>query len=171
MIRRLVILNIAIVVLAVVLDQAIKALVVATMPLGAGIEILPFLAIFHARNTGIAFSMFAGLGDVGLSLLAGAVLVVVLWLWWKTPAERRLTHFGLAIIVGGAIGNLIDRVRLGYVVDYVYFHTPAFDFAVFNLADAFITVGAVIMLVDEFILTRGSHPPAADRANPGKDAD
>ena len=105
--------------------------------------------------------MFAGLGDVGLSLLAGAVLVVVLILWWKTPAERRLTHFGLAIIVGGAIGNLIDRVRLGYVVDYVYFHTPAFDFAVFNLADACITVGAIIILLDEFVLVRSGPDDAA----------
>ena len=155
MTRPFVIANLAIVLIAVILDQAIKALVVATLPLGSGIEVLPFLAMFHARNTGIAFSMFAGLGDVGLSLLAASVLVVVLYLWWKTPAERRLTHFGLAIIVGGAIGNLIDRVRLGYVVDYVYFHTPAFDFAVFNLADACITVGAVIILLDEFILARG----------------
>ena len=68
--------------------------------------------------------MFAGLGVVGLSILAAAVLAVVLFLWAKTPPERVTTHVGLAIIVGGAIGNLIDRVRLGYVVDYVYFHTP-----------------------------------------------
>ncbi|MCB8839603.1 signal peptidase II [Aurantimonas sp. VKM B-3413] len=150
--RRLVAFNLLVVVLSVVIDQAIKALVVATMGLGDAIEILPFLALFHARNTGIAFSMFAGLGDVGLSLLALAVLAVVLVLWWKTPAGRRLTHFGLAIIVGGAIGNLIDRIRLGYVVDYVYFHTPVWAFAIFNFADALITIGAVLILIDEFIL-------------------
>lgn len=154
MTRPLMIVNFVVVLFAVALDQVIKALVVATMPLGAAIELVPFLALFHARNTGIAFSMFADLGDVGLSLLASGVLVVVLALWWKTPADRRLTHFGLAIIVGGAIGNLIDRVRLGYVVDYVYFHTPAFDFAVFNLADACITIGAIIILLDEFVLAR-----------------
>ena len=161
MTRPLMIVNFVVVLVAVALDQVIKAIVVATMPLGSAIELVPFLALFHARNTGIAFSMFAGLGDVGLSLLAGAVLVVVLILWWKTPAERRLTHFGLAIIVGGAIGNLIDRVRLGYVVDYVYFHTPAFDFAVFNLADACITVGAIIILLDEFVLARSGPDDAA----------
>lgn len=161
MTRPLMIVNFVVVLVAIALDQVIKAIVVATMPLGAAIELVPFLALFHARNTGIAFSMFAGLGDVGLSLLAGAVLVVVLILWWKTPAERRLTHFGLAIIVGGAIGNLIDRVRLGYVVDYVYFHTPAFDFAVFNLADACITVGAIIILLDEFVLVRSGPDDAA----------
>ncbi|MAU97995.1 MAG: signal peptidase II [Fulvimarina sp.] len=161
MTRPLMIVNFVVVLVAIALDQVIKAIVVATMPLGAAIELVPFLALFHARNTGIAFSMFAGLGDVGLSLLAGAVLVVVLILWWKTPAERLLTHFGLAIIVGGAIGNLIDRVRLGYVVDYVYFHTPAFDFAVFNLADACITVGAIIILLDEFVLVRSGPDDAA----------
>ena len=150
--RRLIAFNLLVVVLAVIIDQAIKALVVATMGLGDAVEILPFLALLHARNTGIAFSMFAGLGDVGLSLLALAVLAVVLVLWWKTPPGRRLTHFGLAIIVGGAIGNLIDRVRLGYVVDYVYFHTPVWAFAIFNFADALITIGAVLILVDEFIL-------------------
>ncbi|TFF25457.1 signal peptidase II [Jiella endophytica] len=168
MTRRLFVANIVVVALSVLLDQLVKAIVVATMPLGSAIELLPFLALYHARNTGIAFSMFAGLGDIGLSLLAAAVLAVVLYLWWKTPAERRLTHFGLAVIVGGAIGNLIDRVRLGYVVDYVYFHTPAFDFAVFNLADACITVGAIIILLDEFILARTG---ASGRERAGSDAD
>jgi signal peptidase II len=150
--RPLFVSGLLIVLVSVIADQAIKALVVATMGLGEAIEILPFLALYHARNTGIAFSMLAGLSDVSLSAIAGIVLVVVLYLWFKTPAERRLTHFGLAIIVGGAIGNLIDRIRLGYVVDYIYFHTPAWDFAVFNLADACITVGAIVILVDEFIL-------------------
>ncbi|MBO0661373.1 signal peptidase II [Jiella sp. MQZ9-1] len=162
MIRKLLMGNLTTVLIAVMLDQLIKAIVVATMPLGSAIPLLPFLALLHARNTGIAFSMFSEFGDVGLSVLAGAVLLIVLFLWVKTPAERKLTHFGLAIIVGGAIGNLIDRVRLGYVVDYVYFHTPAFDFAVFNLADAFITVGAIIILLDEFVVAGLGNRKSAD---------
>ncbi len=162
--RNLVLFNILIVVLVVMADQMIKALVVANMALGEAIELLPFLAIYHARNDGIAFSMFSGVGDVGLAALAGVVLVVVMILWIKTPADRRLTHFGLAIIVGGAIGNLIDRVLLGYVVDYVYFHTPVWAFAIFNLADACITVGAMVILFDEFVLQ-----PRRDRAKAGTD--
>ena len=150
--KTLVLKNALIVAVAVVLDQAIKAWVVAEMALGDAVELVPFLALYHARNTGIAFSMFDGVGGFGLALLALVVLAVVMVLWVKTPADRRLTHFGLAIIVGGAIGNLIDRVRLGYVVDYVYFHTPVWSFAVFNLADACITVGAITILLDEFIL-------------------
>ncbi|WP_246191136.1 signal peptidase II [Aureimonas leprariae] len=148
------VLDLLIVAFAVLLDQGVKALVVATMPLGSAIELLPFLALYHARNEGIAFSMFAGLGDLGLAALALLVLVFVGWLWWKTPADRRLSHFAFAIIVGGALGNLIDRVRLGYVVDYVYFHTPVWSFAVFNLADACISVGAALIVLDEFLPTR-----------------
>ena len=157
--------NAAIAVLAVVADQAVKAVVVAEMPLGSAIELLPFLALYHARNEGIAFSMFAGFDDIGLVLMAAAVLAFVGWLWWKTPADRRLTHFAFAIIVGGAIGNLIDRVLLGYVTDYVLFHTPVWSFAVFNLADAFISVGAAIIVLDEFLLGGRKAKAAAERGN------
>ncbi|KQT83951.1 signal peptidase II [Aurantimonas sp. Leaf443] len=156
--------NLLLVLVAVLADQAIKWLVVATMPLGDLIELLPFLSLYHARNTGIAFSMFSGLDDLWLALLAGLVLVAVLWVWWKTPRERLVSHLGLAMIVGGAIGNLIDRVFLGYVVDYVYFHTPVWSFAVFNLADAFISVGAAFILFDEFVLA-----PRRARAVAGED--
>jgi signal peptidase II len=148
-----------VVVLAVLADQAIKALVVATMPLGSAIELLPFLALLHARNEGIAFSMFDGVHDIGLALLSGAVLLFVGWLWWKTEAGRRWSHLAFALIVGGALGNLVDRVRLGYVVDYIYFHTPVWSFAVFNLADALISVGAALVILDEFVLSGSSETP------------
>ncbi|WP_279482739.1 signal peptidase II [Aureimonas sp. SK2] len=152
----------SIVALAVALDQAIKRIVVSTMGLGEAIEVLPFLALFHARNEGIAFSMLDGFHGLGLAAISAVVLAFVGWLWWNTPAERKLTQFGFAIIVGGAIGNLIDRVRLGYVVDYILFHTPVWSFAVFNLADAFISVGAGLILFDEFVLNR-KKPQGAGR--------
>lgn len=135
-------------------DQLVKILVVRTMALGEAIEILPFFAIFHARNEGIAFSMLDGFHDLGLAAISALVLGFVVWLWWNTPPERRLTHLGFALIAGGAVGNLIDRVTLGYVVDYFLFHTPAWSFAVFNLADSFITVGAALILFDEFVGAR-----------------
>ncbi|GGE21746.1 lipoprotein signal peptidase [Aureimonas endophytica] len=163
MTRRPVLVGLLVAALAVALDQVVKAIVVATMPLGSAIDLLPFLALYHARNEGIAFSMFSGLGDLSLALLAGLVLVFVGALWWKTPVDRRLSHFAFAIIVGGAIGNLVDRLRLGYVVDYVFFHTPVWSFAVFNLADAFISVGAVLILVDEFVLARKPAEAAGSR--------
>ncbi len=144
----------SIVAVCVALDQVIKRIVVSAMGLGEAIEILPFLALFHARNEGIAFSMLDGFHGLGLAAISIVVLGFVGWLWWNTPADRKLTQFGFAIIVGGAIGNLIDRVSLGYVVDYILFHTPVWSFAVFNLADAFITVGAGLILLDEFVLHR-----------------
>ena len=166
--RRLLTLNIAVVVLAVILDQVVKAIVVATMGLGEMIPITSFLALLHARNTGIAFSMLAALGPIELAGLAAVVLVAVLWLWVKTPPDRKLTHFALAIVVGGAIGNLIDRLVLGYVVDYVYFHTPVWSFAVFNLADSFISVGAFLIVIDEFLLAPRKEAALARKGRPGE---
>lgn len=135
-------------------DQLIKGLVVLTMPLGSAIEILPFLALFHTRNEGIAFSFLSGFHGWGLALISTVVLGFIAWLWRGTPPERRWSHWGFALVAGGAVGNLVDRVALGYVVDYVYFHTPVWSFAVFNLADAFITVGAVLILLDEVWFSR-----------------
>ncbi|MFD2238824.1 signal peptidase II [Aureimonas populi] len=143
-----------VIVAAVCIDQLVKLLVVSTMDLHEAIEILPFLALYHARNEGIAFSMLSGMEGVALAVLAAVVLCFVLWLWRSTPRHRWVTHLGFALIVGGAIGNLIDRVALGYVVDYVLFHTPVWSFAIFNLADTFITVGAGLVILDEFILER-----------------
>jgi|EndMetStandDraft_3_1072993.scaffolds.fasta_scaffold277577_2 signal peptidase II len=144
--------NVFLVVMAIFLDQFIKLVVVATMPLGSAIPILPFFALLHARNEGIAFSMFSSLSGWTLAAASSVVLLFVLWLWWNTPRNRMLTHVAFAMIFGGAVGNLIDRVTLGYVTDYLYFHTPVWSFAVFNLADTFITVGAALIILDEFVL-------------------
>lgn len=155
----------ALVVAFAAIDQIVKLLVVRTMALGEAIEILPFFALLHARNEGIAFSMLDGFHDTGLAVISLLVLGFVVWLWWNTPAARRLSHWGFALIAGGAVGNLIDRVSLGYVVDYIYFHTPVWSFAVFNLADSFITIGAALILIDEFLVAR--RPKPADGAATG----
>jgi signal peptidase II len=156
----------AIVVVAVALDQWIKRLVENGMALHEQIDLLPFLALYHTRNTGIAFSLLAGFGDVGLVLVALAVIAVVLALAARTTGGQVLARAGFALVVGGAIGNLIDRVSFGYVIDYVLFHTPVWSFAIFNLADAFITVGAALVLLQEFVdwrrdsKTREPEPPS-----------
>ncbi|EBW2250123.1 signal peptidase II, partial [Salmonella enterica subsp. enterica serovar Enteritidis] len=102
-------------------------------------------------NTGVAFSMFSWIGDSGLVIVALGVMAFVSWLAIKTAPGHRLAHLGFALIIGGALGNVIDRSLLGHVIDYVLFHTPVWSFAVFNLADAFITVGAVLVICDEFL--------------------
>jgi signal peptidase II len=136
---------------AVAIDQWVKRLVEAGMSLHEQVDLLPFLALYHTRNTGIAFSLLADVGDVGLVLVALAVIAVVLALAARTTDRQVLARIGFALVVGGAIGNLVDRATLGYVIDYILFHTPVWSFAIFNLADAFITIGAGLVLLQEFV--------------------
>ena len=148
---------------AIALDQWIKVLVEGNLPMQEKIDLLPFLALYRTYNPGIAFSMFSSLGDKGLIVIALAVSAFVLWLGSKTEVGQWLARIGFALIVGGAIGNLIDRVWYGHVIDYILFHTPVFTFAVFNLADAFITVGAVLVIAEEFFAwRRGKAAPSDD---------
>jgi signal peptidase II len=146
----------AIVVFAIVFDQWIKWQVETGMDMHQRIDLLPFLALFRTHNTGIAFSMLSSFGGYGLVLLTMAVIGVVLWIAARSEPDQLIARIGFALIIGGAIGNLIDRVLLGYVVDYVLFHLPNWSFAVFNLADAFITVGAGMVILDEFLSWRRS---------------
>ncbi|MWC38517.1 signal peptidase II [Brucella abortus] len=140
-----------VVILAVLIDQGIKYLVESRMFYGQQIDLLPFLALFRTHNEGIAFSMLAWLHDGGLIAITLAVIAFVLYLWWTNAPERVFARYGFALVIGGAIGNLIDRVMRGYVVDYVLFHLPTWSFAVFNLADAFITIGAGLIILEEFL--------------------
>ena len=143
----------------VALDQWIKSMVEAGMELHQLIEVLPFLALYRTYNTGVAFSMFAESGDWRLVAMVLAVTGFILWLAWRSEPRQYLARLGFALIVGGAIGNLIDRALLGHVVDYILFHTPQWSFAVFNLADAAITVGAGLVILQELVDWR--RPPAA----------
>lgn len=136
---------------AIILDQLIKYLVETRMGYGEQIDILPFLALFRVHNDGIAFSMLSWLHDAGLIAITVGVIAFVLYLWWTNPPNRIFARYGFALIIGGAIGNLIDRSMHGYVVDYVLFHLPNWSFAVFNLADAFITIGAGLIILEEFL--------------------
>ncbi|WP_306117328.1 MULTISPECIES: signal peptidase II [unclassified Roseitalea] len=132
-------------------DQAIKIGIEQVMDYHQRIDLLPFFALFLTHNPGIAFSMLSGAGPLPLIGLSLAVSAFVTWLWASSPPERRLAHIGFALIIGGAIGNLIDRVLYGYVIDYFLFHTPGWSFAIFNLADAAITIGAGLVILDEVL--------------------
>lgn len=147
--------------LSVALDQWIKHLVETGLPMHEPVDLLPFLALYRTHNTGIAFSMLSDFGSVGLVVVTLAVIGFVGWIAARSDPGQRLARLGFALIVGGAIGNLIDRVWLGYVVDYILFHLPSWSFAVFNLADAFISVGAGLVILDEFLVWRRSRarPP------------
>ncbi|RCS24889.1 signal peptidase II [Phyllobacterium salinisoli] len=154
-----------VVIFAIIADQIIKYWVETGMEYHQQIDILPFLALFRTHNNGIAFSMLSSLGDTGLIAMTVIVIGFVLYLWWTSSPERRVARFGFALIIGGAVGNLIDRSLHGYVIDYVLFHTATWSFAVFNLADAFITIGAGLIILDELIAWKNDR--GAGKVNDG----
>jgi signal peptidase II len=140
----------------IALDQISKALVEANLPMQEKIDVLPFLALFRTFNTGIAFSFLSGMDDLALSLLTLAITGLVLFLWSRSSSAQVWAQLGFACVVGGAIGNLIDRLRFGHVVDFILFHTPDWSFAVFNFADSFITIGAALIVFQELLDMRAS---------------
>jgi signal peptidase II len=133
-------------VLAVVLvvDQVVKAIVRADIAPGDRIELLPFLDLVYVRNDGIAFGALGGSGVVIVLVLAAVVGIVV---FFATHATRRMAWLTTGLLLGGALGNVIDRVRLGAVTDFLKLpHWPAF-----NVADIAITVGvlSLVFVLDE----------------------
>jgi signal peptidase II len=160
-------LELVLVVLLIAADQGSKALVEATMPFREPVDMLPFLAIRLTYNEGIAFSLLSSLGDRALIALTVAIMIFVAWLWRQAHVGRVWARVGFTLVFGGALGNLIDRLAHGHVIDFLLFHVPGWSFAIFNLADSFITVGAVLILLDEFVVLRGGPPrDAAGGGNP-----
>ena len=142
---------IALVVALVALDQGVKYLVETNLTFQTLVDVLPFLGLYRTWNEGVAFSLLWGLDDRALVIGTSLIVLFVGWLAYRTNPTNWLARLGFTLIIGGAIGNLIDRVMLGHVVDYVLFHTPVWSFAVFNLADAFISIGAALIVLEEFL--------------------
>lgn len=142
----------AVVAIAVAADQWIKFLVETHLPMQEAVDLLPFLALYRTYNTGVAFSLFSSVGDIGLLAISAGVILFMLYLASRTTSGDWIARLGFALIIGGAIGNVIDRATYGHVVDYILFHTPVWSFAVFNLADALITVGAVLVVIEELAI-------------------
>ena len=106
------------------------------------IEVLPFLNFAPVWNPGISFGMLADGGDVMRYLVTALALAVAAWLIWKVPQFQRLERLGAGLIAGGAIGNAIDRLRFGKVVDFIDVYVQTWHWPAFNIADAAITIGA-----------------------------
>lgn len=136
----------------IVLDQLTKLLIQHYLPLYSALEVIPgFFNLVHVRNTGGAFSMFAG-GDSfwRLSLFVGLtifVVIILLFAYAKVQPEDRWTRTTYALIIGGALGNLIDRLRFGEVVDFLDCYLGAYHWPAFNVADSAITAGALMLVV------------------------
>ncbi len=137
----------------IVLDQYTKGIASGALSYGQPKEIFSWFDFRLAHNTGAAFSMFSDAGGwqrYFFSALASVVsCVLVIWLW-RMPREQRLLALSISLILGGALGNLWDRLTLGYVVDFISVHYQEHYFPAFNIADSAISVGAVLMLVDSF---------------------
>ena len=135
----------------IVADQATKAAVRAALGPADAIPITPFFSIVLAFNTGAAFSFLAGADGwqrwlfTAVAVVASVVIVVLL----RRGGSRFFT-FGLALILGGALGNLWDRIAIGKVVDFLLFHYAGWAYPAFNVADSAITVGAGLLIFDSF---------------------
>lgn len=142
-------------VLVIVLDQATKLLVVARFELFERLPVMPFFDLVRLHNPGAAFSFLANASGWQNWFFSAVALVVsgVLLAWlFRQPAGRIVVPLGLVLVLGGALGNLIDRLRHGYVVDFLLFYYDRWSFPAFNIADSAITLGVALLLVDGFFL-------------------
>ncbi|MDN3651709.1 signal peptidase II [Thalassotalea ponticola] len=139
--------------LMLIVDQATKQLVVATMDYRQSIAVMPFFNLTYVHNTGAAFSFLADQGGWQrwfFSAIA-ALMSVLLVVWMaKTPKQQKLISIAFALILSGALGNLIDRLMFGYVIDFLDFYLGNYHWPAFNVADSAIFVGAALMIFDAF---------------------
>ncbi len=142
-------LGLALLVLA--LDQATKLWAAGTLDYGMPVTVLPFFNLTLVHNTGAAFSFLADAGGwqrIFFIVVSGVVsLVLVAWLW-RLPRDARLLGIALALVLGGAVGNLVDRIAYGYVIDFLDFHATGWHWPAFNVADSAISCGVVLLLAD-----------------------
>jgi signal peptidase II len=132
--------------LVFVLDQSTKHIIRVSVGLSESIPVTPFFDIVHVRNTGSAFGLFRGLGNVFFIVVSFAAIVVVAALLVKNGADR----LGLALILGGAGGNVADRIAYGYVTDFLDLFIGRHHWPAFNVADSALTVGMVLLVVTSF---------------------
>ena len=115
------------------------------------VEILPFLNFTPVWNPGISFGMLADAGGLMPVILTLVAVAVAAWMVWKAPSFRRFERIGAALIAGGAIGNALDRIRFGKVVDFIDVYVQTWHWPAFHIADAAITIGAFFWIVSLFV--------------------
>jgi signal peptidase II len=142
----------------VLLDQFTKTLILGAFQLGDSRPITPFFNLVRVHNTGAAFSFLAGGSGWQRWFFVGigtAATVFIVWMLRKHGSQR-LFAFALTLILGGAVGNVVDRLLHGHVVDFIQVHWRGWYFPSFNVADSAITVGAVALILDELLRVRRS---------------
>lgn len=152
----------ALIVSLLVIDQIVKTLVELYLPLQEMVPVIPMLALYRTYNLGVAFSMLSDMDGWFIVTMRLVIVVFVIWMWKKTPKDRSFAHLGFALIIAGALGNIFDRFLYGHVIDYILFHTQTWSFAVFNLADSFISIGAACVILDEVLQMKTSKDAQKD---------
>lgn len=160
------VLGISVAVVVLLLDQAAKWVVANVLQLQVrrDIDVLPFFTLRWVENRGVSMGLLTASSETArwllVALTAGISIFVAAWLWRE---KRRDDALALSLVLGGALGNIIDRVRLGYVVDYADLHFgDIHPFLVFNVGDAAITIGVLLLLV-RALLTREPKPPEEEK--------
>ncbi|MBP6002434.1 MAG: signal peptidase II [Pyrinomonadaceae bacterium] len=142
------------------IDQTSKAWATRTLRFGDDIPVIRgFLNFAYAQNTGVAFSMLDDHGDAGrwgLSVVAFVAAALVLYFFWRTPRSDDRILGSLALLLAGIAGNVTDRIRLGFVVDFIDVQFGSWHYPTFNVADAAICVGAGILILDMFFVKKKS---------------
>ena len=146
----------------VILDQLTKHLVLATFGKDACVEVservTAFFDLVSTCNRGMSFGLFNGDGGLNallFSLVAAAIVTALIY--WLRRVESPLLAIAIGLIIGGAIGNVADRIRFGAVVDFLDFHAGSWHWPAFNVADSAISIGVAVMLVDGLLLRREAH--------------
>jgi signal peptidase II len=151
----------AVAAVVVVADRLTKLWIMSSLQPGAEIPVIPgFFSIVYLRNPGAAFGMFANLASPARELLLIAVAVVavavLVQLVRATEPDQRIQRFAAASVIGGAIGNLWDRMAYGEVIDFLYFYWRDYYWPAFNVADSSISVGAVLLVLSTFVASERS---------------
>ena len=148
----------------VALDQLTKWLVLSNLPVGHSWfpipALAPFIAVEHVTNTGAAFGLFKDASPV-FALTSTTIIIIIIGYLIRMPRDRRWVRLALAFLLAGALGNLIDRLRLGHVVDFI----AVGSFSRFNVADSAVTIGVALMLATALLdrqAPRAAQPPPAD---------
>ena len=142
----------------IVLDQVTKTAILGAFQLGDSRTVTSFFNLVRVHNSGAAFSFLAGASGWQRWFFVGLGVAAALFIVWllRSHGGQRLFSWALALILGGAIGNVVDRLLHGYVVDFIQVHHSGWYFPSFNVADSAITVGAILLIVDELRRVRRS---------------
>jgi len=157
--KKLFLTGILIAIFFIVIDQITKILVFKrlaklsrqTLGLHRHIQITPFFNLVKVWNKGVSFGMFNNLpfGKIILSLITLVIAIFVLYLLWKSKTKYSMIY--LSLVIGGAIGNLIDRIRFGAVADFLDFHFAQYHWPAFNIADSIVCIGVFMILIEELV--------------------